>query len=261
MQDKAKQHAELLEDLTAERSSLVQVVADVDLTTTTPAEGWSVQDTISHLWSTDEAALDALVTPDHFRDTILAAAFTDPDGFVDASVTDRRAIDAVTLMASWAETFDQLHEALATADLDTKVIWFGPPMNPTSFATARLMEYWAHGQDVFDGLGVKREPTDRLRHICHLGYRTRGFSYLLRNRAMPDVAVGVRLDLPGGGVYEAEPDAPEQVTGPAEDFCLVVTQRRHPRETALIATGPAAQEWLSIAQCFAGPPGKGREAS
>lgn len=258
MPDKAQQHAALLDDLTAERQSLVDAVAGVDLTQATPAEGWSIHDTISHLWSTDEGALEALVNPDHFRDTILASAITDPDGFVDASVVDRRDLDRSSLLASWDRSFEQLVTALASADLGSKVIWFGPPMSPTSFATARLMEYWAHGQDVFDALGLEPEPTDRLRHICHLGHRTRAFSYLLHGMQMPADEVGVRLELPSGAVYEASPEAAQQVIGSAQDFCLVATQRRRPAQTALVATGPAAEEWLTIAQCFAGPPGKGR---
>jgi hypothetical protein len=42
------------------------------------------------------------------------------------------------------------------------------------------------------------------------------------------------------------------------DFCLVVTQRRHPDDTDLAIEGPLAEEWMAIAQAFAGPPGKGR---
>ena len=52
----------------------------------------------------------------------------------------------------------------------------------------------------------------------------------------------------------------DQVRGPALDFCLVVTQRRHLDDTALEVEGPVAAEWMSIAQAFAGPPGPGRKA-
>jgi uncharacterized protein (TIGR03084 family) len=132
-------------------------------------------------------------------------------------------------------------------------------MSPASFATARLMEYWAHGQDVADALGVRRTPTARLRHICHLGLRTRGFSYSNRGLTPPDVPVAVELEAPDGSTWTyGEPSAQERVTGTAEDFCLLVTQRRHRGDTALVASGTTAQEWLGIAQCFAGPPGPGR---
>ena len=55
-----------------------------------------------------------------------------------------------------------------------------------------------------------------------------------------------------------DPTAPDLVTGPALDFALVVTQRRHLDDTALVVTGPVATEWMRIAQAFAGPPGDGR---
>jgi uncharacterized protein (TIGR03084 family) len=119
------------------------------------------------------------------------------------------------------------------------------------------MEYWAHGQDVVDGLGAIREPTDRLRHICHLGVRTRGFSYVNRGLAVPDGGVRVELTAPDGSSWTYG-EGEDRVTGSALDFCLLVTQRRHREDTGLVATGPLAEEWLDIAQCFAGPPGTGR---
>ena len=252
--------AEVLADLRLERQGLVDAVRDADLDLETPADGWSIHDTVSHLWSTDEAALAALVEPEFFRDTILANAIADPNGFVDASVDDRRGLGKSELLASWDATFAALLTALDQADPAAKVLWFGPPMNPTSFATARVMEYWAHGQDIFDTLGATRDSAaGTLRHICHLGFRTRGFAYLIRGLTPPEVEVGVRLGLPDGSVYQAGSDGPELITGSAEDFCLVVTQRRHPADTDLVAEGKAAEEWLAIAQCFAGPPGKGRD--
>ena len=129
----------------------------------------------------------------------------------------------------------------------------------SSFATARLMETWAHGQDVADALGVRREPTSRLRHIAHIGVRTRGFAYALRDKPVPEGDVRVELDAPDGSTWTwGSADAADRVTGPALDFCLVVTQRRHVADTAVKADGPLAEEWLSIAQAFAGSPGAGR---
>jgi uncharacterized protein (TIGR03084 family) len=121
------------------------------------------------------------------------------------------------------------------------------------------MEYWAHGQDIADGLGVTRTPTDRLRHICHLGYRTRGFAYVNRGLTPPADDVRLALTAPDGTTWTyGEGDA--TVSGSALDFCLLVTQRRHRDDLDLAATG-SADEWLDIAQCFAGPPGAGRPKS
>ena len=152
--------------------------------------------------------------------------------------------------------------AFAEVAPGTKLPWYGPPMSPASFATARLMEYWAHGQDVVDGLGRQRPGSDRLRHICHLGYRTRGFAYVNRGLAPPAEEVCVRLTAPSGQTWEyGDAAAASSVTGSALDFCLLVTQRRHRDDTDLIASGDAAHEWLSLAQAFAGPPGPGRSAA
>jgi uncharacterized protein (TIGR03084 family) len=123
------------------------------------------------------------------------------------------------------------------------------------------METWAHGQDVADALGVTRVPSDRLRHVAHIGVGARTFSYLANGLEVPTELVRVELTAPGGTVWTWGPaDAANRVNGPALDFCLVVTQRRHRDDTALEATGPLADQWLSIAQAFAGPPGGGRRA-
>jgi len=117
------------------------------------------------------------------------------------------------------------------------------------------MEYWAHGQDVADAVGKQRTPTDRLRHICHLGVRTRGFSYAVRGQTAPDTEVFVSLTGPNGDMWTwGDPAAADRVEGSALDFCLVVTQRRHPDDTDLVINGDAAREWMSIAQAFAGGP-------
>ena len=71
-------------------------------------------------------------------------------------------------------------------------------MAARSFITARLMETWAHGQDVVDALGVARIPTARLRHVAHIGVRARPFSYAIHNMTMPADDVAVRLTGPNG---------------------------------------------------------------
>jgi uncharacterized protein (TIGR03084 family) len=132
-------------------------------------------------------------------------------------------------------------------------------MSARSFATARLMETWAHGQDVCDAVGVQRPPTARLRHVAHIGLAARPFAYAIRKMEVPPVAIRVELAAPDGDTWTWGPeDGGDRVTGDALDFCLVVTQRRHPADTALVVDGPAAEEWIAIAQAFAGPPGPGR---
>ena len=140
--------------------------------------------------------------------------------------------------------------------------WFGPPMSPTSMATARLMETWAHSLDVHEALGVTPEPTDRIRHIAHLAVRTRDFAFVTNSSTPPAGEFRIDLVAPDGDVWAFGPeDAEQTVTGSALDLCLLATRRINRADTDLVATGPDADKWLDIAQCFAGPPGEGRRAS
>ena len=251
----------LLSDLRDEQADLRAVLETADLDARTPAEGWDVRDAVSHLAGSDEEATKAVTTPQLFV-AGLPSVVADVDGFLTGQLTSRRGYSREQLVQTWQDGFDAMVSAFAEVEPGTKVPWYGPPMSPPSFATARLMEYWAHGQDVADAVGVRRTPTDRLRHVCHLGFRTRGFSYAVRGRQVPDVDVSLALTAPDGSTWRFGPaDAAQCVTGPALDFCLLVTQRRHRDDLALVAAGDAADEWLDIAQCFAGPPGPGRAAS
>jgi uncharacterized protein (TIGR03084 family) len=131
-------------------------------------------------------------------------------------------------------------------------------MSPASFMSARIMETWAHGQDVADALGASREATPRLRHVAHIGVLARGYSYDTHGMTAPGEPVRVELDGPGAEKWTWNDGAKAFVSGDAYDFCLVVTQRRHPEDTDLVIEGEPAVEWMSIAQAYAGPPGEGR---
>ena len=128
----------------------------------------------------------------------------------------------------------------------------------TAGVSARLMETWAHGQDVVDALGASRRSTDRLRHVAHIGVRARPFSYMIHGREVPAESVHVALRSPSGETWEWGEPSDDRVAGDALDFCLVVTQRRHVRDTGLRVEGAAGREWIEIAQAFAGAPGTGR---
>ena len=128
-------------------------------------------------------------------------------------------------------------------------------------ASARIMETWAHGQDVADALGITREPTQRLRHVAHIAVAARGYAFTMNGRQPPEVPIRVELVAPDGATWTWGPaDAPERVSGPALDFCLLATRRRHRDDLSVKAKGANAEAWLDIAQAFAGPPGPGRRA-
>lgn len=249
----------LVADLRAEGDEIDALVRDLPpdgWSRPTPAVGWTVAHQIAHLAWTDERALLAATAPDEFK-----AEFTQFAGL--ANVVDDEAARLAArpdLLSWWRESRDKLAATLLDLPPGTKLPWYGPPMSPASMATARLMETWAHGQDVADALGVRRTPTARLRHVAHIGVRTRDFAFLNRGLTPPDEPFRVELRGPDGELWTWGPeDAAQRVTGPALEFCLLVTQRVHRADTALVAVGDDATEWLTIAQAFAGPAGKGRE--
>jgi uncharacterized protein (TIGR03084 family) len=259
---------DLLGDLEAEHLDLLGIVKPLasgapEWDVLTPAEGWAVRDQISHLAYFDAAAHLAITEPQKFA--LMAEAFMAQEGDpMEGHLIRGRSMNGDELVDWWETSYRGMSEAFAVADPRMRVPWFGPPMGAASFVTARLMETWAHGQDVVDALGAKRPATARLRHVAHLGVRARPFSYLNRGQEAPPGRIDVVLVGPSGEEWTwqigeaAEGDPVTTVTGPAEDFCLLVTQRRNIADTSLVATGDLAQEWLSIAQAFAGPPSGGR---
>ncbi|EME22611.1 TIGR03084 family metal-binding protein [Rhodococcus triatomae] len=256
-----------LSDLHEEGASLDQVLSGLPTsrwTEPTPAVGWTIAHQIGHLLWTDSAALAAVSDPDRFESCYLKAAAADPHRFVDEGASEYAARPSSETLADWRSTRRQLGEALAALPADIKIPWFGPPMRPASMAAARLMETWAHGKDVADALGITRAPTARLRRIANLGVRTRNFSYINRGLNPPTGEFRVSLTAPpgvsGDPVWVWGPtDAEDEIAGPAEDFCLLVTRRADKADLALTARGAEASRWLDIAQAFAGPPGSARQ--
>lgn len=250
----------LCDDLAAEHADLDRVVdSGSRLSTPTPATGWTVGDQLSHLWFFDQRAVMAMADPEEFAQDArhLMAVMTESGG-TDMSVEVGRDIEPDELLAGWRDERATLLAAGRAIDPRARIPWYGPAMSARSFITARLMETWAHGQDVVDAAGAARRATDRLRHIAQLGVITRGWSYAVRGMEAPEGDVGVVLERPAGGTWMWGPsDGPDRIEGPAEDFCLVVTQRRHVADTALIVTGPAAADWMAHAQAFAGGPTEG----
>ena len=261
--------ADLLQDLLDEQAGLDGIVAgleDGQWGWPTPSPRWSVTDQIGHLRYFDRAAALAIRDPDAFSDEarrlMEASQVSDTSGD-DFTLGEFRLLGAVDRLSAWRRSRSDLASAVATLGERDRVGWYGPSMGAKSFVTARLMEVWAHGTDVCDTVGARREPTDRLRHVAQLGYITRAWTYVNRGRAAPNGDVRVELLSPSGAVWTwGDPGeaGDNLVTGPALDFCLVVTQRRHIADVALEVAGEHAREWLSMAQAFAGPPTDGPRA-
>lgn len=252
----------LAEDVNAEYevlAKLLERVAEDAWDVATPAPGWSVRDQITHLAFFDGITRLAITDPhefENFRDGL-----TDLQEYVDKVSEHDSGRSGRDMLLWWAHERRELLDAALTADPARRVPWFGPDMSLASKLTARLMETWAHGQDIVDALNFDRPATSRLVHIARIGVLAFRNSFLVRGLDVPAVPVWVSLDAPdGGGTWVwGDSSATNRVSGPAEDFCLVVTQRRHVSDTSLEVVGETADLWMDIAQAFAGPPGEGRK--
>ncbi len=253
----------ICDDLEGETGALTDVLGGLtpaQWDASTPAEGWSVRDQISHLTYFDITGTLAATDPDAFA---AAAKHLMTSGVgTSAGLDEGRAMKPDEVLASFVKTRTNMISVFRSLDPKVRLPWYGPAMGALSFATARLMETWAHGQDVCDTVGAVRAPTARLKHVAHIGVRARAFAYAINKLTLPEAEVAVRLTAPDGSSWEWNPEAADAncISGPALDFCLLVTQRRHINDTALVVHGPLANEWVPIAQAFAGDPGPGRPA-
>ena len=254
--------AALCDDLERETAALDALLAPLppaDWDRPTPAERWAIRDQVSHLAWFDESTITALTDAARFQRE-LTEALADPDGITGRVTKRYRDVDAAELLGWFRDARARMIAIFRATDPSTRVPWYGPDMAVASSVTARIMETWAHGQDVADALGVTRSPTPALRHVAHLGVRTLPNSFRSRDLPVPDEPVRVELVGPDGEPWMWGDDAAaNRVRGSALDFCLVVTQRRHLADTDLEVHGPVATRWLSIAQAFAGPTGPGRQ--
>jgi uncharacterized protein (TIGR03084 family) len=254
----------LADDLGAETNVLLAVVEPLAAdgwATPTPAPGWRIQEQVAHLAYFDEQAALAATDAEAFT-AELERALADPDGITERIAVRSRGMTGADVLDWFRAARADMVATFLALDPSTRVPWYGPPMSVASSLTARIMETWAHGQDVFDALRVEHPVTAALHHVAYLGVRTFGYSFVVNDLEPPDVAVLVELVAPDGGTWTfGERAAADRVRGPAVDFALVVTQRRNLADTALEITGDAADRWMHLAQAFAGPPGAGREAT
>ncbi len=256
------------EDYRAESQALARILAPLDASDfdqVTQFKGWTINDVLGHLYMFDVAALKTLEHADAF------AAFFGPilarlnNGMTlrEAQIPWLDGLSAHALLHRWMENAAELADAYATVDPRHRVKWAGPDMSARSSITARQMETWAHGQEVFDLLGQRRVEQDRIRNIAHLGVGTFGWTFGNRGLATPDPAPYVELSAPSGACWTWNQKQNDNfVKGPAVDFARVVTQVRNVADTALQTSGDTAKNWMRIAQCFAGgpeqPPARGQ---
>jgi uncharacterized protein (TIGR03084 family) len=252
---------EVLADLAAEGDDVDRLVADLpadEWGLRTPSPGWTIAHQVGHLASSDELAILAATDSVGFGARLDALA-RDFDTSTDADADAAAATPPADVLQRWRAARAGLCDALARVPPGQKVPWMTGPMAPATLATSRIMELFGHGQDIADARRVCRIPTRRIAHVARFGVRTRDFSYVSRGLTPPAEPFRVELVGPAGQLWAWGPeDASQVVSGPALDFCLLITQRRHRVDLAIAARGEEAAEWLDIAQAYVGPPGQGR---
>ncbi|WP_417514266.1 TIGR03084 family metal-binding protein [Minwuia sp.] len=244
--------------------ALIAPLSDADFEKKTAFKDWTINDVIGHLHMWNRAAERSLNAPDEFNEMLQGVyAHREKGGTLPQfEYKWRNGMSGRALADAWAETYVEVADAFAAADPSQRLPWGGPSMSARSSISARLMETWAHAQEIYDVLGQTRQNRDRIRNIVVLGVNTFGWTYAVREETPPGPMPFLRLTAPSGDIWTyGDESTVERIEGAAEEFCQVVTQVRNIADTNLKVTGPVATDWMSKAQCFAGaaspPPAPG----
>lgn len=241
----------------AELAAILEPLGDADWDRVTQFKGYTINDVLRHLHQGDRMALAAVEGPAAF-DALRKVRQARRQGGVTSRDDARLEFGHLAgrhLLETWRSTLSELCAGLGALPADARLKWAGPDMGVRMFTTARQMEVWAHGHEIADILGVERTPTDRLENIAVIGVRTFGWTYVNRGLPVPPEAPHVKLRGPSGATWEWHAGSKAgSVTGSGLEFAQVVTQVRNVADTSLAVAGDTARHWMSIAQCFAGPP-------
>jgi uncharacterized protein (TIGR03084 family) len=226
--------------------------------TLTPSPGWTVTHQVAHLAATFRLAGLAAADPAAFG-ALAKTLSPDFDANVNMAMSQYLGDPTDVLLSRWRSDRDNAIKALAAVPADSLVPWLVRPLPPAILACAGMMELFGHGQDIADALGIQRTFSDRLRHLVAFAVRTWDFGYLARELPTPEAEFRFEITGPSGALWAFGPaDAVNRISGPAVDFCLLVTRRRHHSDLSITASGPEATAWLEIAQAYRGPAGDGR---
>lgn len=252
---------DVLKDLSADIDEVTRLIENLDddaWNTPTPSPGWTIADQVAHLTFVFTLARTAAADPEGFK-AMASGAAENFDGAVDSALKRFNSFPPGELLARFRAEGDASVEALGRVPEGSFVPWLVNPLPPAVLACAGIMELFGHGQDIADTLGIRREPTDRLLHLVNFAWLTRDFGYESHGLTPPSEHFRFELTAPSGELWTVGPeDAEQTISGPAHDFCLLVTRRRHRDDLALTATGADADQWLDIAQAYRGPHGEGR---
>lgn len=236
--------------------ALLKDQSDSELSRLTQFNEWTIDNVIGHLhmwnWVADLSVRNEVGFLEFSKTFFEKTSSGSLRGFEDHWLDGLKGRE---LLETWRRFYLAMADDFSGEDPKRRVKWLGPDMSIRSSITARLMETWAHGQEVYDALGFVREDRDRIRNIAILGMNTFAWTFVNRGKELPGEAPHVRLTAPSGEIWEwNEANDDDLVEGLATEFCQVVAQTRNVADTSLKLTGTIAKQWMDIAQCFAGPP-------
>jgi len=253
----------IVKDLATEGGELYSfllTLSENDWQKTTLFNDWTIADVVAHLYFGDYLAVTSnrdgqefLAFINKVRESNLSLV-----EFTRRWLGDEIGLNINTgsaILGHWRKHFIEMCKVFEASDPYRRITWAGPDMGIKMFATARLMETWAHSWAIYDVLGITRNQTDRIRHVAAIGARTFGWTFSNRKLKLPGPAPHLVLTSPSGEIWQwHEAQRDNSVVGDAVEFCQVVTQVRNVTDTQLKVSGETANSWLAIAQCFAGPP-------
>ena len=247
-------------DFKNESDSLYKILKNIKVdafSKETQFKSWTINDVLYHLHVWNKAALLSLKSESKFQEFLqdfisAVKSGTSPRDY-EKKLSENKVGQELLLL--WKKNYEKVSDEFSISDPKSRVKWAGPDMSVRSSITARLMETWAHGQEIYDQLGLNRVEDDRIRNIVVIGMNTFGWTFRNRNLVVPQKMPRLFLLSPSKIKWEWNEDNKEDsIIGNASEFCQVVTQVRNINDTSLKVTGNIAKKWMSIAQCFAGPP-------
>ena len=243
----------VFDDLAAEQERLEGILGGLDEAhwrSPSGAAGWTIADVVLHLAQSEESVV-ATVSGRDLRAGLPDRAGRTVDGLIAELVRAERGQAPDAVFGRWQRARRAALDALRAADPDRPLQWVAAPVKPTTLATTRLAEHWAHGLDITGPFGIEFRDTERLRHVAWLAHRTLPYSMTLAGQQ--PAPVWCELTAPdGASVWQfGPPDAESAIAGPAGDFCRVAAQRLAPADSRLTANGPHGATALRVIRTYA----------
>ena len=244
----ASQHSELAE--------IVDGCTNDDWERPTRCVVWDVASVLAHLALTDEVATaSARGELDRYDDGLLGSRehqTVSVDDAAAAQVDAERSAGGDAIRQRWHEASATMRVAFQAGDPHQRVTWVAGKLSLHTLTATRLSECWIHTGDIASALGITLPPTDRLRYIARLAWRTLPYAYERADMTM-NGPVALELIGPRGEQWRFDPDRPALTTirGSAAEFCDVAARRVDPAETDLVATGPDAAQVLRLVRTYA----------